>query len=120
MRFRYLLGALALGTMVIVTITPEPAQGCHWFGGGQSYGRGYGGYGYGYAAPMPGYFAPAPAYSVAPGPGYATPGPYYTPAPPAPGVSPGPRPMPAPTTGTTVSAKDNMFDPATLNVQVGS
>src|SRR5262245_16952469 len=116
MRFRFLFGALALGTLVIVSITPDSAQGCHWFGMG-GYGRGYGGTGYGYGAPMPGYYAPAPAYSVAPGPGYAAPGPYY-----APGVAPGPRPMPAPsaTTGTTVSAKDNMFDPATLNVQVGT
>lgn len=114
MRFRYLFGALALGTLVIVSITPEPAQGCHWFGGGHGYGSR--GYGYGYAAPMPGYYAPPAAYSVAPGP---APGPYYTPAP---GVAPGPRPMPAPsaTTANTVSAKDNSFDPATLNVQVGT
>jgi len=121
MRFRYLFGALALGALVIVSITPDSAQGCHWFGMGHGYGRGYGGYGYGYAAPTPGYYAPAPAYPVAPGPGYAAPGPYYAPGPAmAPGV--GPRPMPAPsaTTGTTVSAKDDMFDPGTLNVQVGT
>jgi|GEM_PF-3309066 len=121
MRFRYLIGALALGTLVMLSVTPEPAQACHWFGMGHGYGgRGYGGYGYGYAAPTPGYYAPAPAYSVAPGPAYVAPGgPYYTPAP---GVAPSPRPMPAPsaTTGTTVSAKDNTFDPGTLNVQVGT
>jgi plastocyanin len=115
MRFRYLFGALALGALVIVSITPEPAQGCHWFGRGQGYG---GGYGYGYAAPRSGYYTPTPTYSVAPGPGYAVPGPNYTPAP---GVAPGPRPMPAPSaTASTVSAKDNSFDPATLNVQVGT
>jgi hypothetical protein len=90
MQFRYLFGALALGTLVIVSITPEPAQGCHWFGMGHGGSRG--GYGYGYAAP--GYYAP-PAYSVAPGPTYVSPGPYYTPGPAvAPGVAPGPRPRP--------------------------
>jgi plastocyanin len=114
MRFGSLFVALAAGALVIVSITPEPAEGCHWFGRGRSAGYGYGG------APMynP---APAAAYPVAPGTSYPAPGPYYTPGPmPIPGTGPRPMPAPAPTTGASVSMKDNSFDPATLNVQVGT
>jgi len=111
MRFGFLSVIFAVGALVIVSVTPEPAQGCHWFGRGRAPASGYGG--------MPSYCpAPGPAaYPVAPS--YPAPGPYYSPVP---GVVPAPRPMPAPppSVGTAVGIKDNAFDPATLNVQVGT
>ena len=114
MRCGYLFGALALGSLVIVTVTPEPAQGCHLL-------RCLCGHGHGYSAPMPAcYPAPGP-YMVAPG--YPQPGMYYAPGMgPAPGMTPSPRPMPAPppATAAKVSATDNRFEPAALNVQVGA
>jgi len=123
MRFGYLFSIVAVGALVVIALAPVSAQAC-WFGHGGGYGHGgYGGYsgGYGYAAPMPSYPAPG-AYPAAPPPGaYYTPAPggYYTPPPPPPGTAP--RPMPAPpTSATSVGAKDDSFDPATLNVQVGT
>jgi plastocyanin len=132
------LFALTLGAVGLIAVAPQSAQAC-WWGHGGSYGggwgMGYGGYGYGgprYVAPAQPYYAPGPGYYApgampyAPPPGYAAPRTYYTPpqAPPVmmPRVGPGPGPVsvaPA-TTTASVGAKDNMFDPPTINIQPGT
>src|SRR5262245_53300810 len=111
MRFGYLFAIVAVGALVVVSLSPDSAQAC-WFGQGRGYGYGSGGYGY--AAPAPYYPAPGP-YRVAPPPGaYYQPGPggYYTPPPG--GIVPRPMPAPPNPAATSVSAKDDSFDPATL------
>jgi len=115
MRFRYTTAA-ALGLLALIVIALPTASACPWGGGG------YGGPAYGPA------YAPAygPAYGPAyyPGPqmGYGPPM-YYGPGAQPPQLLPGGmpptvpvRPMPGP----TVTASDDKFEPATLNVQPGS
>jgi plastocyanin len=99
MRCGHLFGAVALGALALVSIGAGPVQACHWFRCG-----------HGYSSGMPGYYPGQPAYQV--GPGYTAP--YRMPA--APGIAAPTRP----TTAMTVGARDDKFDPATLNVQVGT
>src|SRR5262245_55744686 len=115
MRFGYLFAIVAVGTLVVVSLSPDSVQAC-WFGHGRG-GYGYGGSGY--AAPRPYYPGPGPYPAAPPAGAYFTPAPGGYVVPPPGGIVP--RPMPAPpSAGTSVSAKDDSFDPATLNVQVGT
>lgn len=107
MRFRYTLAA-TLGSLALIVIALPTASACPWWGGGYSgpaYAPAYG----------PAYYPPAPV-------GYAPPM-YYAPGPAQPQMLPGGmvptvpvRPMPGP----TVTASDDKFEPATLNVQPGT
>jgi plastocyanin len=142
------LFALAVGALAVMAATPSPAEACWWGkGGGRGYGGGWGYGGPRYAAPAPAYYAPGPGVYApapgmyAPGPGVYAPGPgVYSPglrnyapgtaypAQPYPAPAPGMRampaaplgPSPAPAAAGTVTARDNTFDPATLNVQPGT
>src|SRR5262245_52028848 len=98
MRTGILFLSSAVAALGLVVATPSASDACCfcccWGGGGYGYGRGYG-YGYGYT---PGYYAPPANYYAA-------------------------RPMPMvhpPVAATSVSAKDDTFDPMTVNVQVGT
>ncbi|HJZ93714.1 MAG TPA: cupredoxin domain-containing protein [Gemmataceae bacterium] len=107
MRSCFLFAAIALGALIAVSATPGPADACPPWARGS-------GYGYGYTPAMPAYYYPsATAYPAGPR--------YYTPGMP---VQPPPRTMPpAPLTATpsmTVEAKDDMFSPATVNIQTGT
>ncbi|HKB00854.1 MAG TPA: cupredoxin domain-containing protein [Gemmataceae bacterium] len=127
------LFALSLGAVGLLAVAAPSAQAC-WWGHGGGWGMGWGGGGPRYAAPGygpgPTYYAPPPAGYPAPPPVYSGPRPYYPPPPPAmpPGTTtPGALRM-MPGTGTptvapsqaTVNAKDDMFDPPTLNIQPGT
>ncbi len=110
-RIRQLL-ALTLGVLAVIAVALPTASACPWGGGhfGPAYGPGYGP-AYGPAGPI-GYAPPM----------YAPPM-YYGPAQPAPQMLPGGmvptvpvRPMPGP----MVTARDDMFEPATLNIQPGT
>jgi plastocyanin len=110
MRFR-VISALSLGVAVLIATAPPPANACHWWGHG---GRGY-------APTRPIYYPSAPMYRAAPT--YSAPGAYYAPQPGVRYTLPGmatPTAPTQPTTATTVSARDNMFEPPTLNVRPGT
>jgi len=120
MRFGYLFAIVAVGALVVVSLSPDSAQAC-WFGhgGGRGYG-GYGGYSGGYAAPAPYYPGPGSYPTAPPAGAYYTPAPGGYVVPPPVGIAPRPMPAPPNPAATSVSAKDDSFDPATLNVQVGT
>jgi len=102
MRRSFVLAALVLGALAVVWATPGPAEACHWGRGGGS------GYGYGPARPM--YYQPAPMMYPA-GPMYRAPGMYSVAPPPA---------VAGPMTTVSVSAEDDLFKPAMLNIQPGT
>jgi len=110
-RIRQLL-ALTAVALAVVAIALPTASACPWWGGG------YGGPAY---APAygPGY---GPAYSPGPPMAYAPPM-YYAPGPQPPQMLPGGMPPPGPgrpMAGPSVTASDDKFDPATLNVPPGT
>jgi plastocyanin len=100
MRTGILFLSSALSALSFVTVTPSPSEACCLCGWGWG-----GGGGYRYA---PSAYAPAPY-----GPAYAPqPGPY----------PPSARPMPMvpPAAATNISAKDDSFDPKSLNIKPGT
>src|SRR5687767_3497315 len=109
MRYRQLF-AVGVGTVLLVALAAEAARACHWWG--RSHRPAYAPAGPAYLAPAPAYYAP---------PMYAAPRVQYAPAPGSyvqPGMSPAAPSRPV--TAVTVSARDNAFEPATLNVPPGT
>ena len=104
-----ILIAPVLGVAVLLTAGAAPADACFFFHKRPAY-----------RPVAPAYYAPPPAYYAPPV--YAPPRVIY-PAPAPSHLVPGPavQPTPArPATAANVSAKDNSFDPPTLNVAPGT
>jgi hypothetical protein len=98
MRWRSVFGVL--GALSLVAFAPTSTEACWWSGGNGVGGYGYrGGYGPGIAMP---YYHPAPTHPLTVVPTH-------------------PMPLrPHPAVFANVTAKDNAFDPVTINIQPGT